>query len=312
MERAQGRRIGWEGIPERVRRAVEDRLGGPVVEARNYQGGFSPGLAARVRTADGRYVFLKAAGPELNPRTPSIYRHEARIAAMLPSDAPVSRLLWVHDEGEEGWVVLAFVHIEGRLPHHPWVRAELEQVVEGITALHSALTPSPLDLPSVGERIRGGLNGWVRLQGDEEALDPWSRRHRAFLARLEAGAPEAAAGETMVHLDLRADNIVLTDDAVVIVDWPNASIGAPWVDMLGMAPSVSLEGGPDPEEFVALHPAVRTADPERVNAVLAAFAGYFTFSASQPPSPGLPTVRAFQAAQGEIMRRWLAERLGLE
>ena len=47
------------------------------------------------------------------------------------------------------------------------------------------------------------------------------------------------------HGDLRADNILLTQDGVVIVDWPGASVGAPWVDMLGMAPSVVLEGGPD-------------------------------------------------------------------
>jgi hypothetical protein len=28
------------------------------------------------------------------------------------------------------------------------------------------------------------------------------------------------------------------------------------------------------------------------------------------PPPGLPTVRAFQAAQGEVTRRWLAQRAG--
>lgn len=311
MERAQGTRIRWEGVPLQVREAIEEWLGDRVVDVHHQQGGFSPGLAARLRTAGGTRVFLKAGGPELNPHTPAIYRHESRVAAALPAGAPVSRLLWTYDEGESGWVAVAFTDIDGRLPSHPWQPEELERVVQAIVALHTSLTPCPLDLPSVGYRIEAGLHGWSRLKDDEDRLDAWSRRHLADLIELERAAPEAAAGETMVHLDLRADNILLTDDGVVIVDWPNASVGAPWVDMLGMAPSVSLEGGPLPEEFFSLHPAARSADPDRVTAVLAAIAGYFTLSALQPPPPGLPTVRAFQAAQGEVIRRWLGQRLRL-
>jgi hypothetical protein len=35
-------------------------------------------------------------------------------------------------------------------------------------------------------------------------------------------------------------------------------------------------------------------------------AGYFTERSLRPAPPGLPTVRLFQAAQGEVARRWLA------
>jgi hypothetical protein len=55
---------------------------------------------------------------------------------------------------------------------------------------------------------------------------------------------------------------------------------------------------------------VRAADPDTVDAVIAALAGYFTQRSHLPPPPGLPTLRAFQAAQGEIARRWLARRTG--
>jgi hypothetical protein len=40
-----------------------------------------------------------------------------------------------------------------------------------------------------------------------------------------------------------------------------------------------------------------------------ALAGYFTERSLRAPPPGLPTVRAFQAAQGEVTRRWLAQLL---
>ena len=41
---------------------------------------------------------------------------------------------------------------------------------------------------------------------------------------------------------------------------------------------------------------------------VAAIAGYFTWGALQPAPPGIPTVRAFQAAQGVVARAWLAQR----
>ena len=48
-----------------------------------------------------------------------------------------------------------------------------------------------------------------------------------------------------------------------------------------------------------------------VDAFLASIAGYLIRQSLLPPPPGLPTLRPFQAAQGEIARRWLAERLRL-
>jgi thiamine kinase-like enzyme len=130
------------------------------------------------------------------------------------------------------------------------------------------------------------------------------------LADLELSAIAAVTGETLLHFDVRADNVLLTDDRVWFVDWPHASVGAAWVDVVCFAPSVTMQGGPPPEEVIARHPACRTADPSAITATVAAVAGYFTHRALQPPPPGLPTVRAFQAAQGLVARRWLAQRTG--
>jgi hypothetical protein len=51
------------------------------------------------------------------------------------------------------------------------------------------------------------------------------------------------------------------------------------------------------------------ADPDDITAVLAGVAGYFVDAARQAPPPGLPTVRAFQAAQGQVVLDWLRQRL---
>ena len=52
------------------------------------------------------------------------------------------------------------------------------------------------------------------------------------------------------------------------------------------------------------------APADRVVPVVVALAGYFTRVALLPAPPGLPTVRAHQAACGRASREWLARLLG--
>src|SRR5438105_15321277 len=49
---------------------------------------FSPGVAARLRLADGRGLFVEAVGPTLNAESPAIRRREARIVSALPLTVP--------------------------------------------------------------------------------------------------------------------------------------------------------------------------------------------------------------------------------
>jgi hypothetical protein len=58
------------------------------------------------------------------------------------------------------------------------------------------------------------------------------------------------------------------------------------------------------------HPVARAADPDAVTTFVASIAGYFTRMSLMPPPAGLPTMRLFQAAQGRVARRWIAQRQG--
>jgi Ser/Thr protein kinase RdoA (MazF antagonist) len=111
----------------------------------------------------------------------------------------------------------------------------------------------------------------------------------------------------LLHLDLRADNLLLAGGEVVVVDWPHVCVGAAWVDLLVMLPSVLMQGG-DPERCWRRYPAGRDVAAEQVNAVLAALAGYFAVSATRPVEPGLPRLREFQRAQGDAALSWLFSR----
>ncbi len=315
---AEGVRRPWSAMPDAASAALVCWLGNPVATAESQPGGFSPGIAARIRTADGARYFVKGAGPIPNRDTPGMHRREARILAAMPAGVDVPPLLWTYDDEESGWVLLVFQDIEGRHPHMPWKMDELDRVMDGLANLGDALTPSPLPVSLVGS-ARGAfdrsINGWRQLAegppSDLDRLDQWSSRNLDMLVELESQAPDAVDGDTLLHLDVRADNILLATNEVWLFDWASACVGASWVDAVGFAPSVAMQGGPPPEQVVARHPAARSADPASITAAVAAIAGYFTHRALQPPAPGLPTLRAFQAAQGKVARDWLAQRAGL-
>jgi hypothetical protein len=86
---AQGMRVEWPAIPAQVRLAFEHWAGSRAVAAISQPSGFSPGVAARLRLADGRRMFVKAVGPSPNAESPAIHRRGARIVSTLPESVPV-------------------------------------------------------------------------------------------------------------------------------------------------------------------------------------------------------------------------------
>ena len=305
---AQGARIPWEAVPGGVRKAVEAGVGSSVVASATQPGGFSPGCASRLGLADGRSVFVKAVGSEPNPDSPGFHRIEAHVTASLPPETPAPKLLFAHDDGD--WVALVFEDVDGHEPELPWRRDELGRVLAALTELSRALTPAPIEAPPLTERYGELFRGWRTLAAEEPAgLDSWPAERLDALAELEADWEEASAGETLLHADVRADNVLLTPDRVVFVDWPHVCLGAAWVDLLAFLPSVAMQAGPKPWELFDDHPLARDADPARVDAVLAALAGFFVHRSTLPPPPGLPTLREFQRAQGAESLAWLRRRL---
>ena len=312
----RGVRLDWTDMPLRVRGEIERWLGGAVVGAVTQPTGFTPGVAARLTVDDGRRVFVKAAGPEPNPETPAMHRREASIVSSLPCDAPVPQLLWSYDDGEGGWIALVFEDVDGRHPAQPWRTDELHRVVAAMEDLSTLLTPSPLPADMVGTAgYIFATTGWRQLRDERPSrldyVDEWSRRHMQTLVAIEETVEGAQEGDTLLNNDIRADNILLTSRHTWFVDWPHASVGPPWLDVVAFAPSVTMQGGPPPQEVVARHSASRAADGDAITAAVVTLAGFFTHRAAQPPPPGLPTVRAFQDAQGVVARKWVAERMGM-
>jgi hypothetical protein len=319
MPHARGARIAWETVPPHIKEAVRAYLDDEIVAVDSMAGGFSPGVAAILHTGRGERVFIKAVSASPNEVAPTFHRREILVSSHLPPDAPVPKLLWSLDEGlptdaVAGWVVLIYEAVTGRELAQPWQAYELDRVIEALNDLATSLTPSPIArdiIGSVSDPALERTNYWALLHDQPPAaLDPWARRHLDRLTDIGENAADALAGDTLLHFDLRADNMLLTDHGVVIVDWPHARIGAAWLDPLAMAPSVAMHGGPDPEAFLGRCLAARGADPDHITAGIADIAGYFTYHALLPEAPGLPGLREFQEAQAVVSRRWLAQRTG--
>jgi aminoglycoside phosphotransferase (APT) family kinase protein len=303
-------RLRWSDLPRTVRADVEALLGASVVSTRSGVGGYSPSFASRCDLADGRRVFVKAVSSEQNPDSPEMLRREMEVTRRLPESVPAPRLLHSMDDGN--WVVGVFDYVEGRLPRVPWVTDELDLVIDLVALLGSIeITPAIAELETAQARLASMFGRWKVMAADPpRALDRWARAHLDELVRLEADWPDAVAGDVFVHLDVRSDNVLLTATGAVLVDWPHACIGAPGLDLLVMLPSVALEGGGDPEEVRTRSSVLQIWDRRVVDAVVAALAGFFLHQSQLPDPPGLPTVRAFQRAQGEVTLRWLRTRLG--
>jgi serine/threonine protein kinase len=295
-------------IPAQVRAGIEAIIGGgAVITAVSQPGGFSPGTADRVVTVDGRRAFVKAVSSIQNERSPSLHRAEAHVVGQLPSNSYVPTLLGVYDDG--AWVGLVFEDLDGHTPALPWNAAELEAAMTTLREMAKEFTPNPVSsLPPITSFYATVFAGWERIRNDPPAdLNPWARDHLDGLCRLAARGLACLAGESLLHTDIRADNLLIrTDGTVAVVDWPWACTGAAWFDQLLLCVNVDLYGGYDPERLVLRY--LETVNGDDITAVLAGLCGYFTDVARQPPDPGLPTVRAFQRAHARSTLSWLRRR----
>jgi len=297
-------RLTWRHLPPAIRELVEERCGSPVVDAASQGGGFTPGFASVLTCADGTRHFVKAASAKAQKMFADSYREEARKLQALPESAPAPRLLWSHD-GE--WVVLEIEYVDGRSPRRPWRPAELDAGLDALEMAARELTPVPEGLH---------VDAFAHEFGDWPAHWDYVARvrpdlpHLAEAAALAAGFGEVTMGETVVHTDVRDDNmLLLADGTAVFCDWNWPVVGAPWLDTLFLLIGPCGDGL-DVDEILATRPLTRDVPAEHVDMVLALVIGYFLKSQDDPVPPTSPYLRDHQRWQGQVLWPWLAKRRG--
>jgi hypothetical protein len=298
------RRLEWPFLPAPLRSAIERRCGSPVVEARSQGAGFTPGFASVLVCEDGSRHFVKAASVKAQRMFAEAYRQEARKLAALPADVPAPALLWTI---ESDWVVLGIEHVEARAPHRPWVASDLDASLDALEVVAARLTPPPeaLGVDTFAEEFADFPGYWDHVAATRPHLP-----HLEEAAALASRYAEVCAGETLVHTDVRDDNVLLdAADRAWFCDWSWPVVGAAWLDSLLLL--IGPRGdGLDVEAVLAGRPLLRDVPAESVDVVLALVTGYFLKSADDPVPPSSPHIRDHQRWEGEVCWEWLCERRG--
>jgi hypothetical protein len=203
-------------------------------------------------------------------------------------------------------VVLGLEYVEARAPRRPWRLGELNACLDALETLADLLTPCPPDLglDPITEEMATWPAFWDHVNATRDLP------HGDEAAALAADFAGSVAGQTLVHTDVRDDNVLLAKDGrTLFCDWNWPTIGADWLDSLFML--IGPRGdGLDVAAVIAERRLLRDVPPEHLDRALAVICGYFLRSADEPVPPTSPYVRDIQRWQGDVVWEWLSERRG--
>lgn len=307
-------RPDWGDLPPAVRAAIVERLGAPVVAARIAGAGFTTGFAAVLETAAGGRAFVKAASFAAQPHLTDWYAREAQVLALLPPDLPVPGFRWTMIAA--GYRVLCLDAVDGRLPLLPWTDLELSAALAMHARISDALREPPaalaaLGLPRLADLAREDLAMWQEIGAGVEPLPdlpPDLAGRLPELAVLEALLPGYADVPTLIHCDLRLDNVLIDRvGRAWLCDWNWICHGPAWFDLATLLLTAYADGR-DADALFAAHPAAQGCPADALDAALAALSGYFLTRAAVAPGTASPQVRLHQRWSGEIALAWLSAR----
>jgi hypothetical protein len=246
---------------------------------------------------DGRSVFAKCAHEE---PVIGFLRTEHAFYEAVQADFMPELILFL----EEDPPVLVLEDLStGQWPP-PWPQGSVEKVLAMLERVHA--TPPPEHVPRLEDEREGLTDCWGTVAEDPQPFLSLGVCSREWLAGAlpafdEASQSAPIAGEELLHLDVRSDNVCLLGERTVLVDWNWACVGNGLVDIAAWASSLRLEGGPRPDELI----------PDCPPGLAAMLAGFFGSRAGLPPPPTAPFVREIQLTQLRVALPWAAGLLGL-
>jgi len=273
---------------------VEALVGARVESHRVAEGGYTPATRLVCETAKGSF-FAKAGS---TPLTAGFVRREARAYDVLEGPFVPHRVAWQDDEDAPLLIIEDLSHAHWP---PPWDTKHVDRTLAQVDAMHAMTTP----LDGFGQVIGLVDGGWRMVADDPE---PFLSLRFVDAEWLDAALPTLieyddtcpTEGESLTHFDLRSDNMCLTQDRTLFIDWNLACKGSAELDLGFWAPSLAYEGGPQPDVILPAAPHVA-----------AKVSGYFASRAGMPGIPDAPRVRVVQREQLVTALPWVVRALEL-
>jgi Phosphotransferase enzyme family len=273
-------------LDERIERAV----GSAPVRYTERSGGYSTADRFSVELVDGRRVFVKSAA---DANLAGWLRREYEVYSSVEG-AFIPRLEGWDDDGTRAVLAIEDLSDADWVPH--WDTKRVDAVVTALAEI--AVSAHPPNTRPVGESFPGLFDRWADVTRDPEPFLSTGIRDRVWLDRwlppiVEAAATVDPSGDSLLHLDVRSDNLCFRNGRAILVDWNWATLGNPRLDLAAWLPSLASEGGPPPWEVL----------PDGV-AYGAFVSGVWAAVVGLPPPETAPAVRDVQRRQLEIALAW--------
>jgi hypothetical protein len=219
----------WDDLPESVRTAVQDSIG-PVAGSTNLAAGQNNDLALRLDLPSGLSVFCK--GVRGGGRRAMFLDNEITTNARTGGIAPAVLCGVELDD----WKIAGFEFVPGRRANLSPGSADLDRIARTIDTMSTlaAGDTRPLSLRwrstnwwrKLADKTPDMVRGW-----DMDALDHLSER-----------CPSLVTGDRLTHTDLHADQFLISDTQVRVIDWAFPAAAAPWVDATFLVIRLMLAG----------------------------------------------------------------------
>lgn len=279
---------------QRISQKLKARFGLAPVDFEPVKQGYTEALRFIAVFPDARRVFIKAA---LNELCCNWLRREQLIYASLNEAYMPQMLAWI-DEDEKPILVLEDLS-KGDWSGN-WSKNKIQAVLAALDSISK--TKPPAGLPSL-ESMRGQFASWTYLATSKSEFLKLDLSSEEWLCQalphlIEADKRANLAGNKLLHLDIRSDNICFfqVQNKVLLADWNWACTGNPQMDLLLWLPSLHMEGGPAPQLMA-------DAGPDTAN-LIALISGYWVSRAATPPPHKGSSVRRLQRKQAEVSLNW--------
>lgn len=237
-------------MDNKIKEALENRLNKKIIQWRKPQLGLSAAARYSIELEDKGKVFVKAA---TDTETAGWLRTEYLVLTSYQDSFIPVLIDWIDESGSFPILItqdLSDAYWAASDEGVHWRKGDIELLLDTVKKLSTVKGHPPL--PKM-ENHHAGI--WAKIAENPEGFLRLKLCSRNWLEHsidylVEAESKVDQTGETLVHGDIRSDNICIDKSRVVFVDWSHACVGRADHDLANLLPTLHLEGGPSPFEIM--------------------------------------------------------------